>query len=54
MEIHPWKSLLKLVRKNKKRLAKSCLMMEAKKSGKDEETIMSMMEERLNKNERSR
>ena len=46
--------LVEACEREQKTIGEIMLMMEAKKSGKDEETIISMMEERLDKNERSR
>ena len=47
MEITSMEELVEACEKEQKTIGEIMLMMEAKKSGKDEETIMSMMEERL-------
>jgi len=47
MEIQSMKELIDACRREQKSIADMMLMMEAKKSGKDQETIIGMMEERL-------
>ena len=47
MEITSMEELVEACEKEQKTIGEIMLMMEAKKSGRDEETIMSMMEERL-------
>ena len=47
MEIRSMEELVEACEKEQKTIGEIMLMMEAKKSGKDEETIINMMEERL-------
>ena len=47
MEIQSMKELIEACEQEKKSISEMMLMVEAKKSGRDEETIISMMEERL-------
>src|SRR3954468_24423262 len=47
MEIQSMEELLEVCEKEQKTIGEVMLMMEAKKSGRDEATIISMMEDRL-------
>ena len=47
MEIRSMEELVEACEREQKTIGEIMLMMEAKKSGKDEETIINMMEERL-------